>query len=369
MPPKTAVMPEVIAGIWTLDVGCWTLGVRTARNSHSSSAQHQSASVLILALWTLFFLAALALAAGSYVSANIELARGLRDGSITRLAARAGVEKAIALTLVDSNGWDATTESWCNDQSAFKDVAVGDHSFSVTHTFLLPDGGIATNYGVADEERRINVSLARQSLLAALVEVAGETDGETAENIAASIVDWVDEDHDPLTGGAEKDYYAARVPSYPCHNGKLQSGHELRLVRGMEPELFSKIEDHLTIFGTGKVNINTAGRVVLTCVGISRGGDRKTAESLARKIVAFREGGNVFDEATDDIRTKLNNAVALTTEELGLLSRMMKGSIAIQSTCFRGTASGRTGASGAHGVRIEFAFDRTTKQKLYWHER
>lgn len=325
-------------------------------------------SALILALWTLFFLAVLALAVGSHVSANLELARGLRDGTLTRMAAKAGIEEAILVTCADSNEWDDMTEPWCSNDETFRNAPAGAERFTVFHAFSPPSGGGATNYGVADEERRIHLNRANRSLLQSLAEIAGVLDPETAESLADSIIDWRDTDDHPLTGGAEKDYYAGLAEPYACHDADFQLERELLLVKGMTAELFRKLEPCVTVFGSGKVNVNTADAVVLECVAHSRGGDESTRRSLIRKIGEFRRTGNVFDEPGGRIGIKLNGVVGLTGEEAGLLNGM-SGLLTVRSTCFRGTAAGVVRNSETPGTLIDFVFDRGTRRKLYWHER
>src|SRR5262249_50104764 len=57
------------------------------------------------------------------------------------------------------------------------------------------------------------------------------------DDIAWSIVDWIDPNDDPSAGGAEDSYYATRTPPYHCKNGPLDSIDELLLVKGITPTL------------------------------------------------------------------------------------------------------------------------------------
>ena len=51
---------------------------------------------------------------------------------------------------------------------------------------------------------------------------------------------------------------------------------ELLLVKGVTRDIFDKVKDRVTVYGTGQVNINTAGMRVLQSLGMS--------EELAEKI-------------------------------------------------------------------------------------
>lgn len=57
------------------------------------------------------------------------------------------------------------------------------------------------------------------------------------EDIAAAILDWIDDDDDTRTYGAESDYYETLESPYSAKNGPLESLDELLLVRDITPEL------------------------------------------------------------------------------------------------------------------------------------
>jgi general secretion pathway protein K len=104
--------------------------------------------------------------------------------------------------------------------------------------------------------------------------------------IINSLKDWLDSgDDDAITGlsGAETDYYEALDPPYACKNGPFDHLSEVRLVKGISPELFDGIggsgglSAYLTVYGAekkgdqqftypGQVNINTADLAVLSAL-------------------------------------------------------------------------------------------------------
>ncbi len=124
------------------------------------------ASVLILSLWSLFFLGALALAVAGYVSAAIDTARFLKNETKAYYLARAGIDKAVAMVLTNTSGF-------INVPEAFRDQALGDEAagdmefFSVTHLYMSNSNdeswGVYTNYGIATygvndaSQSRINI--------------------------------------------------------------------------------------------------------------------------------------------------------------------------------------------------------------------
>lgn len=331
-----------------------------------ASPAGKRASVLLLVLWAQALLVALAVAVWAYVAANMRVSERIKNRVGAYYLAKAGIEKTISDTKVDSNTFDNLNQSWSSSQTRFMDVPLGAGSYSVYYTFTAQGGEISTNFGLYDEERKININKATQPVLKALIETAGRVDSMTASDLAAAIVDWRDTDDVVLTGGAENSYYAAVSAPYPCHNGEFQSLDELLLVKGMSDVLFQKLKPFITIFGTGKVNINTASPVVLACLGEgSGGGDRADCRLLADKVDRFRTAGNAFTDPS--VAAQLVAFVQITPIEKTVLARMM-GGLAIKSSCFGGIAAGKAVADGTEDRQIEFVFDRQRGVKLYWHE-
>ena len=118
---------------------------------------------------------------------------------------------------------------------------------------------------------------------------------EEAQGLVNAITDWLDKDDEP-TGvlGAETDYYQTLEHPYECKNGPFTSLAELQLVRGMTESLYFGSEgkpglrDLLTIYSNGKININTAGPVVLRAL-VSKSVSADTAQTWAESVVAYRE--------------------------------------------------------------------------------
>ncbi len=101
-------------------------------------------------------------------------------------------------------------------------------------------------YGLIDESTRLNLNILTYADAEALangltLEEGGKLfllslPGMTDE-IADSIMDWLDEDDDPRPFGAEFDYYQGLNPPYAPKNGPMDTVEELLLIRGMSPVL------------------------------------------------------------------------------------------------------------------------------------
>lgn len=104
-------------------------------------------------------------------------------------------------------------------------------------------------------------------------------------DLVDAIVDWVDVDDIPEPAGAESIYYQSLRPSYRAANGPLQTIREMRLIKGMTPEIIDKLLQYVTVYpqeGESRVNINTADFIVLQAL------DPRISQSMAGEIIQSR---------------------------------------------------------------------------------
>ena len=92
-----------------------------------------------------------------------------------------------------------------------------------------------------------------------------EVEPYRAEGIADALRDWLDPDQEEAShGGAEDYYYLGLSPPYRSAGVAMASASELRLVRGMDEEIWRKLAPHvIALPGLRYVNVNTAGLEVL----------------------------------------------------------------------------------------------------------
>ncbi|HET9680158.1 MAG TPA: type II secretion system minor pseudopilin GspK, partial [Gammaproteobacteria bacterium] len=84
--------------------------------------------------------------------------------------------------------------------------------------------------------------------------------------IEGAIVDWVDADSQQVDiNGAEDGYYLRQKPAYRTANTLFESVSELRLVKGITPEIYAALTPHVTALPIGNtpINVNTATAPVL----------------------------------------------------------------------------------------------------------
>lgn len=151
-------------------------------------------------------------------------------------------------------------------------------------------------------------------------------------DLVDAIVDWVDADDVPEAAGAETRYYQSLRPSYRAANGPLQTVRELRLIKGMTPEIVEKLLRYVTVYpqeGESRVNINTADVLVLQALDpritqamageIMQGRPFKTIQDLDR-VGSFAEIGkelrllNIYDVKSNMFSARMSLTVNETTK-------------------------------------------------------
>ncbi|UCC94427.1 MAG: general secretion pathway protein GspK [Candidatus Omnitrophota bacterium] len=283
------------------------------------------ATILALTLWSLCILSIFGIYLSRGVRQKIHLVKSLSSRNNLSYIAEAGIQKAIIVLVKDTNAPDTLSEDWSNNPTEFHDVNVGPGIFNVYYAFSDEEGNLEERYGVLDEEGKININRKNRHVIKRLIEVVAGLDEMKAQELAASIVDWRDPDSFlsiPL-GSAEDSYYTNLPEPYDCKDDDFQVLEELHLVKGMNKEIFNKIEDYITVHGNGVVNINTASREVLAALGID--------ELLIDKIISYRAGDDELQGSGDDnifgapanIVPKVSQYVALSSGEVGALSNLV----------------------------------------------
>ena len=93
--------------------------------------------------------------------------------------------------------------------------------------------------------------------------------------IVDSIQDWRDPNEEHRLNGAESDYYLGLPVPYRSKNADFDSVDELLQVKGVTRALLygrpeaPGLAEHLTVFGTNAVHVNTASPVVLRALGFA----------------------------------------------------------------------------------------------------
>lgn len=297
--------------------------------------KNNKASILVISLWILFLLAGFALVLNAYIKPNMQVINKVMQRTKAYYLAQAAFKRAVfELSLDKTNLYDGLNESWYSNEKGFKQVKSDDGIYEVYSK--LKDKEI--RYGLTDEESKINIALVTPNILNNLFEIIGGLTNEQAKELTKDVVEY----------RKDRGFYFLS---------------EVLLVKNFDKELYEKIKDKITIFGDGKVNINTASKDVLKCFGVN--------DILAEKIIVYRKGLDGKEGTEDDavfpseslVIDLLNNRENLFLEEVSVLTRIIGAQVfCVYSNNFSGWARASV---QKEIVNIYFVADRTKKIKSW----
>lgn len=238
---------------------------------------------LIVVLWVLTFLMFIVVEFTYSMRVEASAVTNYKDETEARFIAYGGINLALAelggkydIVFVDDGG-----------RLVLGSKGVGGvKSLEVERDFVLGNGTVS--YRIEDERGKLNINTLDRDGIKNLLRITGVPVTERGV-IADSIIDWRDANHEFHMNGAEDDYYASLDEPYGAKDGPFDTIEELLLVRGMTPEIFygdgnippeiaikglssqagsgyEGIYPYITVSGDGKVNINSADKVVLDTV-------------------------------------------------------------------------------------------------------
>lgn len=242
---------------------------------------------LLLALMVLALLVALILDFDADARREYRDAAAFRDNFKATVLTRAAVQAARAVIQQDflkdkqsGESYDALTDLWA---FPIQQYPIGDGILTAQiedERGKLNLNDLAAS-GVPDSKK---VKILRAKRLFELLQINPD--------LVDAIVDWVDPDDVPEAAGAETLYYQSLRPPYRAANAPLQTVRELKLVKGMTPEILEKLMRYVTVYppeGESKININTADALVIQAL------DPSITQTMAAEIIQSRPFKKVTD--------------------------------------------------------------------------
>ena len=314
-------------------------------------------SIAIAALWVLVILSFLAIGLAESVRQKITVAEGLRARQELRLAAGAAVRKVIADIQGSPASGLATGKEW--------------YAGIFGRALNFSTGEAEAEFTIEDENSKVNLNTATLDELANLFEYAARLGSDEATRLAGEVIDYRDEDDyvtgDGKDGGSEKGAYRQAGLPYGPKNRDFEFIEELLQVKGMTKEIYSFVESYITIYGNGRLDVNTCSRESLLAIGL--------LPSLADKIIAVREGSGengppsgtvVFPEAVK-IEEIISTHYKMSPEERqSLLHALTQDELDVVSGTFRILGRTRVPRTGAIGHFVCVYASRTGIR--YWAE-
>lgn len=319
--------------------------------------QSKKGIILIVSLWILSILSILAIGIGFRVSVEARLNKYNMDRLKGMYLAKAAIYKSQAVLSKDSSGYDSMRECGITlpVDKKLEEVFVenlGDGAFTVSYT----EEGVI-HYGMADEERKININTASPLVLQNIF---------NSEDMAASIVNW----RSPkgavqMLEGAKDQDYKSLTPPYECKHSSFSCIEELMMLladnKAITPESFESVKDYITVYGNseGKVNVNTATKRVMLALGLSDG----VADIIIRtRLGDDKEAGTEDDGIfTGDIAAQLGLSVDSPDRTV------LGNNFTIASNYFRIEAMGMVARSKINS-RITCVIDKGAKKLVYYRE-
>ena len=214
--------------------------------------ENQRGMVLLLVLVVVTLLAAL-LSEFSFSSlVDLRLAETFRDSTRAYYLANGGVKAGRMLLQEDTNGYDGPDELWSQGVVGYP---VGDGTVSITIEDL--GGKVDLNRLVSSLGNIDPVVKDRCLRLFSELQLADPA------GLVDALIDWLDPGSDEQPLGAESTYYLGLPHPYPAKNGPLDSLDELLLVKGFDADILAKLAPHVTVYGSEKINVNSASQEVL----------------------------------------------------------------------------------------------------------
>ncbi|RMF89695.1 MAG: hypothetical protein D6736_07990 [Nitrospinota bacterium] len=222
---------------------------------------NQRGSALLVVITLVYSLFLLGLSLQTIVGGDLERAIQFRNRTRARFIAQAGVTTALSILRAQPATFTALNQGWYHQPDRFQEVSFAGGVFTVSHQGTSGE----TLYGMQDEESRIHLNKAPPSLLAAL----------PGMNLARAEAAIRHRTGQPFATPAEFVSWLAAQP------GGLSDG---------EREILPRLT---TVWGTGRINLNTAPAPVLLAL------PGMTPERVAR-LLQHRRGPDGREGTADD---------------------------------------------------------------------
>jgi len=294
---------------------------------------------LVLVIWVLVVLVAIVGEFSYSMKTEINIVRNFKEEEEAYQLALAGVEAAkLELLSVKDNAIAYFKENnvlVLDDLRAFKD----DEEKEPVRNGTL--GNVSYEYTLYDEDSKLNINTASRDTLKTLFSDSG-VDSSEVDTIVDSIIDWRDTNEEHHLNGAEEDYYRSLDIPYSCKDGPFDSIEELLRVKGMTREIlygskkegdeedneeasddeevtYEGVDRYLTVYGSIKININTASESLLDVI---------LGPEAATNVISQRETGPILNaQFNNKITSEYFTIISTGTNADGKIKRSIKTTV------------------------------------------
>ena len=243
--------------------------------------------IVVVVLCMIICMAVLLLGFNYQSRSNLRVVDNFQKSTNALNCARSGLNIAIAaIKDNDDTETNKTSPNLLREENTFE---IGEGNCSVT---------------ITEENAKLNVNLlkdkngkpnrARIDQLLRLIDLLNRDRAGYSHigyGLVPAIIDWIDSDdevtHLPFikneNSGAESAYYGNLEIPYKCKNTPLETIEELLLVKEITQDVFESMRDHITVYGNGEININSASKRVIESLS------EKMDAALAQMIIERRK--------------------------------------------------------------------------------
>jgi DNA uptake protein ComE-like DNA-binding protein len=295
---------------------------------------HNNGYALVIVMGLLAILGIMALSLGAAARVDLAQTRRFQDEIAAELLSKAGVEWTMSYLNAlarDGTMWQAP---WTDPAARFRGRALGPGFFDIQHN--ASDGML--HNGPQDEEARVNLNSAPLALLAALPGIGPEL----AEQLVAS------RQQAPWHAPEEIVQQGFVTPS-------VWLGAEGR----------AGLSAYVTVWGSGKINVNTASAVVLAAVpGLT--------PPMVEALMRHRRGVDNQEATGDDQHFRTLEALA-TVPEIGTAGLERLGTVlTVTPSAFRLVTTGRvlsgTRQASVHRRMVVLEHSAQATALRYWRQ-
>ncbi|MDP2941636.1 MAG: type II secretion system protein GspK [Candidatus Omnitrophota bacterium] len=345
----------------------------------------KKSSILIICLWIMLLLSLFAVGLGHRAAINLKLTRYQRDSLKARYLALAGAQKAIAVLKAAPASPNYLNETWssgidADKKNIFKEIKLDENSGD---SFSIVSGTYNNNeYYIQDEESKINININQSStpldkeMLRELFEFAQVNKPDELRDL---LVRWTSpEPASPPPIPEEKaafKYSELKIPEelLPILEYFYKTEED---PKQKAAETYKKVADIITVFGDGKININTAGEDVLGIL-INSGAAQVRSSNLTdldpagllESVMNVRnDPARGFFYKTEDLGTKISGQERQTNVYNQISN--ISNKISVNSNYFRFIAEGSiAGSQTKRRITCVINGSTRTEPKIrYWHE-
>jgi type II secretory pathway component PulK len=271
--------------------------------------------VLIMVLWVLLVMSLIAWGLSRRSSLEVSVLETYRGKLRSYAAARAGVNTMLDLLQRSPSGKDTLYSTGISiditktPADIFSHIDTGQNAYAIVQwparNFSLGDNNPHLEYGLRDEEGRINVNaigITNYQILSALLQLQGLSQGE-GDKLALAIVNYTGTN---ATVSTNSSFMSLNDSLLKPKNKHYENILELLEVDGMTREIFDKIKDDVTVYGNVQnglwINTDTANNDVIQSVANAsvRLNPSSNAADIITQALTIRDGADSQSFGVDD---------------------------------------------------------------------